>query len=405
MQTTAGSSVLIGTTVSEDAHIVMLLRAAGAVLLGHANLSEWASMRASYYSEGYSSRGGQCRNPYNLAHHPGGSSCGSAGAVATNMCAFSLGTETDGSVIFPADRNGIVGIKATVGSISCDGIIPESSSLDAVGTFGRRVVDAAIALDVIYGNGQFAVFINLMLIEIVTQDEKVSHRERPSSKSIISAVSSREALNGATFGLPWKRVWETASKSHKHKLEYDILKMVVTRIREAGAEVIESVDFPSADEIIPPAGWDWDFETRKGHPEHSEFTVVKTEFYNGLKTYLAGLSTNPHHITSLEDIMRYNVDHTTHEGGIPGTHPAWPTGQDNFEKSMKSRGVEDETYRKALEYIRRKAREEGIDTAMSSEGRELDGLLVPIQAEDGVAVQVAAKAGIFILPCERETMA
>jgi amidase len=117
---------LVGTVVSGDARIVTLLREAGAVLLGKANMSEFASMRASYYAEASSSRGGQNRNPYNLAHHPGGSSSGSASSLALNMCAFSIGTETDGSVMFPADLNAVVGIKPTVGLKSTLGVIPES---------------------------------------------------------------------------------------------------------------------------------------------------------------------------------------------------------------------------------------------------------------------------------------
>lgn len=102
-------------------------------------------------SEGYSSRGGQSRDPYNLAEQPGGSSSGSAGAVVCNMCAFSLGTETDGSVVFPADRNGVLGVKATVGLVSRYGIVPESETLDTVGVFGRCVGDVAVVLDVIAG--------------------------------------------------------------------------------------------------------------------------------------------------------------------------------------------------------------------------------------------------------------
>jgi amidase len=139
MQTTAGSAALVGTVVPSDAGIVTLLREAGAVLLAKANLSEFASMRASYYAEGYSSRGGQNRNPYNLAHHPGGSSSGSASCLASNMCAFSIGTETDGSIMFPADRNAVVGIKPTVGLTSISGVIPESPSMDTVGPlYGQR---------------------------------------------------------------------------------------------------------------------------------------------------------------------------------------------------------------------------------------------------------------------------
>jgi amidase len=123
MQTTAESAALVGTVVPSDARIVTLLREAGVVLLGKANLSEFASMRASYYAEGYSSRGGQNRNPYNLAQHAGGSSSGSASSLASKLCAFSIGTETDGrSIMFLADRNAVVGIKPTVGLTSTLGI-------------------------------------------------------------------------------------------------------------------------------------------------------------------------------------------------------------------------------------------------------------------------------------------
>ncbi|OAT05815.1 amidase [Blastomyces gilchristii SLH14081] len=378
MRTTAGSSVLVGTVVPEDAHVVSLLRRAGAVLLGHANLSEWASMRSTYYSEGYSSRGGQCRNPYNLAEHPGGSSCGSAVAVASNMCAFSLGTETDGSIMVPADRNGIVGIKPTVGLTCGKGVIPESHSLDSVGTFGRTVLDAAIALDGIVDSPTGA---------------RLDIRSFPTAP-FVSFVSGKEALRGAQFGLPWKGVWEKVKQKETARKQYQIFGQVIERIRGAGANVIEYTDFPSAEEIIPPGGWDWDYPTKQGHPEQSQFTVVKTEFYNDLKTYLSNLAANPNNIRSLDDVVKYNATHAEKEGGRPGVHPAWPSGQDSFEMSLETGGVMDETYHHALAYIRRKSREEGIDAALSrGDGRQLDGLLVPLQADSGVGCQVAAKAG------------
>ena len=120
---------------------------------------------------------------------------------------------------------------------------------------------------------------------------------------------------------------------------------------------------------------------------------MKTEFYNALKTYFSALTSNPHDIHGLEDAVAYNVEHTDEEGGVPGTLPAWPVGQDSFEKSLASKGVKGETYLDALSYIRRKSREEGIDAALSCGQRELDGLLVPLQADGGSACQVAAKAG------------
>lgn len=118
METTAGSWMLLGSVIPRDAHVVKRLRASGALLLGHATLSEWADMRSNSYSEGYSPRGDQARSPYNLTTTPGGSSSGSAAAVAANVVMFALGTETDGSVINPAERNGVVGIKPTVGLTS-----------------------------------------------------------------------------------------------------------------------------------------------------------------------------------------------------------------------------------------------------------------------------------------------
>jgi amidase len=151
MQTTAGSWALIGSVVPRDAHVVRLLREAGALLLGHATLSEWADMRSNQYSEGYSARGGQARSPYNATLMPGGSSTGSAGAVAANECVFSLGTETDGSVINPAERAGIVGLKPTVGLTSRAGVVPESEHQDTVGAFGRTVADTAVVLGLITG--------------------------------------------------------------------------------------------------------------------------------------------------------------------------------------------------------------------------------------------------------------
>ena len=162
MQTTAGSMAyclslfqltysLIGSILPADSTVVARLRKAGAILLGKANLSEFADARTGSYSEGFSARGGQTRPPYNLSQEPGGSSSGPAVAVTANMVPFALGTETDGSVISPADRNSVVGFKPTVGLTSRTGVIPESHRQDSVGTFGKTVKDAVYALDGCFG--------------------------------------------------------------------------------------------------------------------------------------------------------------------------------------------------------------------------------------------------------------
>ncbi len=135
-----------------------------------------------------------------------------------------------------------------------------------------------------------------------------------------------------------------------------------------------------------------DYASKQGHPDQSEFTVVKTDFYNDLRDYLSNLAENPHGVHSLDDVAAYNREHES-EGGLPGKHDAWPIGDDTFNRSLESRGVEGTDYADALRFIRRKSREEGIDAALCHPGGDLHGLLVPIQAEDGVATQVAAKAG------------
>ncbi|TGJ87847.1 hypothetical protein E0Z10_g940 [Xylaria hypoxylon] len=385
MQTTAGCAALVGTIVPNDAAVVALLRAAGGVLLGKANLSEWASMRASYYSEAYSSRGGQNRNPYNLAEHPGGSSSGTASALAANMCAFGIGTETDGSVIFPADRNAVVGIKPTVGLTSTLGVIPEAPSMDTVGAFGRSVEDAAIVLDIIADKSSIPESQGVDAYES-------SMAQHDTVKAYTSWLANKDALKGAKFGLPSRRVWEAASNSIDHKSEYLALKKLIKQIERAGARVVD-VDFPSAEEIISPEGWDWEYAAGESGSQLSEFEVVKVEFYRSLRIYLGTLENNKEKILSLEDIVEYNNRHTDKEGGLPGTHPAWPTGQDNFDRCIESKDDGEAVYSKALKYILRKSREEGIDAAMMHGESELDGLLVPVQAEGGVACSVAAKAG------------
>ena len=151
MMTTAGSLAMVGNLSSKDAFIVHQLRKAGAVILGKTNLSEWANFRSTNSTSGWSSRGGQTRNPYVLGRNPSGSSSGSASSVSSNFCAVSIGTETDGSVISPASSCGIVGMKPTVGLVSRSGIIPISKTQDTAGPMARTVRDAAILLGAMAG--------------------------------------------------------------------------------------------------------------------------------------------------------------------------------------------------------------------------------------------------------------
>ncbi|PHH53724.1 putative amidase [Ceratocystis fimbriata CBS 114723] len=370
METTAGSNALLGSIVPRDAFTVKKLREAGAVLLGKATLSEWADMRSSKYSEGYSARGGQARSPYNLAANPGGSSTGSATSVSANVIPFSLGTETDGSITGPATRNAVVGFKPTVGRTSRAGVIPESENYDSVGTFGRTVKDAVYAFDAIWG--------------IDARDQYTwGQANRIPENGYIPFISDKTALKGATFGLPWKTFWKCLPDDQLGPL-LELVKL----IEDAGATIINGTEILNGDEFISKGRWDWDCGTKRGYPNRSEFTVIKVDFYNNIKSYLSELTNTK--MRSLEDIIEYNNKNPGTEGGIPGTHPAFSSGQDSFIASAESKGEHNEEYQDALFYTQTISRY-GIDHALKLMGNELNGLLVPSHL--GLAAQVAAQAG------------
>ena len=315
--TTAGSLALKSSRPARDAHVVKLLREAGAIPLGRANMSEWASMRSKTHSAGYSPRGGQTRNPYDLAKSPFSSSSGSAVAVSAGIAPVALGTETDTSVIGPAGVNGVVGIKPGIGVTNQDGVVPISGKMDVVGCFGRTVADAAAVLDVI--------------------------TEQSGESSYSRCISSSEVLKGSKFGIPTKRCWEMVEESCKA-----VAESVVQAMKEAGAEVFE-VDFPSIDERVDESGsWDWE----RGPPQKSEWTVAKVDAYNDMTAYLQGLKKSE--VRTVEDVVEFNKRHDESEGAKPGTMPnTYPGGQDNLIEIAESKGVEGETYRSALEHIRK----------------------------------------------------
>ncbi|EON62305.1 amidase [Coniosporium apollinis CBS 100218] len=373
METTAGSLALLGSVVPRDAHVVRLLRQAGAVLFGKATLSEWADMRSNNYSIGYSARGGQARSPYNLTLNPGGSSSGSAAAVAANVAMFTLGTETDGSVIQPAERNGVVGIKPTVGLTSRAGVVPESVHQDTVGPFARTVRDATYVLDAIYG--------------VDPRDNYTLAQEgQTPTGGYVQFLTNREALRGATFGLPWESFWVRADAEQQA-----ILLDLIDLIREAGATIINGTELPNYELMVSPTGWNWDWGSTRGYPNESEYTVVKVDFYNNIRDYLAELDNTD--IRSLEDIIAYNYANDGTEGGHPWPfgHPAFYSGQDGLLASLESRGIMDETYYQALEFCQTQSRELGIDAALNYNGTQLSGLLVPSNV--GQTFQIAAQAG------------
>lgn len=378
MQTTAGSWALLASIVPRDAFVVSRLRDAGAVLLGKATLSEWADMRSNNYSEGYAPRGGQARSPYNLTLNPGGSSSGSAAAVAANAIAFSLGTETDGSVINPAERNAVVGIKPTVGRVSRAGVVPESEHQDTVGTFGRTVRDATYALDVIWG------------VDVRDNYTLAQERQGPTSPSgFVAYLTDRTALQGATFGLPWESFWVYTDPEQQA-----ILMELVDLFRSAGATIINGTEITDYQTIVSPTGWNWDYGTARGYPNESEYTYIKVDFYNNIAAYLSELDNT--NIRSLQDIVDYNYANDGTEGGNPYPLgiPAFYSGQDGFLASLNTSGVMDEVYHQALNFCQTKTRA-GIDDALNHNGERLDGLLVP--PDVGQTYQIAAQAGYPML--------
>ncbi|POS74982.1 amidase [Diaporthe helianthi] len=381
LETTAGSWALLGSIVPRDAFVVKRLRDAGAVLLGKATLSEWADMRSNRYSEGYSARGGQARSPYNLTLNPGGSSSGSAAGVAANAIAFSLGTETDGSVINPAERNAVVGIKPTVGLTSRSGVVPECEHQDTVGTFGRTVRDATYALDAIYG--------------VDPRDNYTLPQDgNTPGDGYGQFLSDKSSLKGAVFGLPWKSFWVYADAEQQ-----EILVSILSLIESAGATIVNETEILDYETLVSNDGWDWDWGTTRGRPNESEYTVVAVDFYNNIKSYAAELNNTK--IKSLEDIVKFNYENDGTEGGYSypdeGGIPAFASGQDGFLASLATGGIRNETYWQALSFCQGKTRG-GIDWAMRGGDQvlprgkaKLDGLLVP--PDVGQTYQIAAQAG------------
>ncbi len=264
MFTTAGSIALEGNRASKDAFIISKLRESGAVLLGKTNLSEWANFRSNRSSSGWSSRGGQTKNPYALERNPCGSSAGSGAAVAANLCVVAIGTETNGSIICPASINGIVGIKPTVGLWSRSGIIPISATQDTAGPMARTVTDAAILLGALNG--------------IDENDATTKLIEGKAEKDYSKYLDAN--------GLQGKRIGIEKSYMKAHESVDALLQKAIDQMRSKGAEIVE-VDF---------------LKTVKGIGE-DEYAVLLYEFKDGLNNYLKKAKGK---VKSLKELIDFN---------------------------------------------------------------------------------------------------
>ncbi len=261
---TAGSPAL-QFAASRDAFLVGRLRAAGAVILGKANLSEWANFRSSPSSSGLSTLGGQAVNPHGTGRSPSGSSSGSAVAVAAGLAPLAIGTETDGSIVSPSGACGVVGIKPTVGLVSRDGVVPISAAQDTAGPITRTVADAAVLLTAMAGSDP--------------ADPATASADRQMSD--YSSFLDQSALDGARIG-----VWRGGSR-HASAVIVAVLEAALGRLRAQGAQLVDPVDLADADKINEP-----------------EFAALPHEFKHDINAYLAGLGGE--HPDDLAGLIAFN---------------------------------------------------------------------------------------------------
>jgi amidase len=323
MVNSAGSLALAGHRPRQDAFIARRLRDAGAVLLGKTNLSEWANFRSTRSSSGWSSRGGQTKNPYVLDRNPCGSSAGTGSAIAASLALVGIGTETDGSIICPASVNGLVGLKPTVGLVSRRGIIPISISQDTAGPMARTVSDAAVLLTALAGIDP-------------------SDPAGPAAEGHIAdytAALKADALKGTRFGL--------LRKSMGYHPDVDAsVESAITALRAAGADVVDA-------EIANDGRW--------GAPE---LEVLLYEFKDGLNAYLKE-SGAPH--ASLEALIAWNLANKA------TVMPFF--GQELFEQAQAKGPLTDPAYIKARNAAKRLAGTDGLLATLDK--HKLDAVIAP----------------------------
>ena len=327
MQTTAGSLALVGCKPIEDSFLVKQLRRAGVVILGKTNLSEWANMRSTHSTSGWSGRGGLTKNPYALDRNTSGSSSGSAAAAAASLSAIAIGTETDGSIVSPSSLNGIVGLKPTVGLVSRWGIIPISHSQDTAGPMGRTVTDAAMLLGAMVG---------------VDPRDKASRASAGRYFTDYTRFLDPFGLKGARIGVV-RGYFGFLPRVDK------IIDEAIYAMKQNGAEIVDPGDFKTL-----------------GRWGDAETTVLEYELKADMKKYLDTLGPDSS-MHTLADLIRFNDDHKEEE------MPYF--GQDLFLAAEEKGPLTDRKYLDARAKCIRLARREGIDAVMTK--HRLDALVAP----------------------------
>jgi amidase len=327
MMTTAGSLALIGSKPPKDSFVAEKLRAAGAVILGKTNLSEWANIRSSHSTSGWSGRGGLTKNPYALDRNPCGSSSGSGAGVSANLCTAAIGTETDGSIVCPSSSNGLAGIKPTVGLVSRGGIIPISHSQDGAGPMCRTVRDAAIMLGALTG---------------VDPRDSATENSRGKSLTDYARFCDPDGLKGARIGVARKYFGFNDAVDALMEQSLDAMK-------RQGATLIDPADIETL-----------------GKFDESELLVFMYELKADLNAYLATLG--PHApVRTLKEIIDFNDRNRQKE------MPYF--GQDLFLKAEAKGPLTEKAYVDALEKNHQLARTEGIDATMDK--HHLDAIVAP----------------------------
>lgn len=335
MQTTAGSPALLTSRARHDAFAITQLRQSGAIPVAKANMSEWANFRAAHSSSGYSGRGGQCLNPHDHNRCPSGSSSGSAAAVAAGLVPLAIGSETDGSIISPSARCGVVGIKPTVGLISRSGVIPISTTQDTLGTHARSVADAALLLGVLAG---------------YDANDAATHHIPAATLATLRSPINPQTIRNVRIG-----VARTDFSGYHAGVDAQFDAVVALLVHQ-GITIVDNVEITTVNEL---------------RSSENEYMVMCYEFKQAIAAYLATRAVLPGFSDAdvprtLSDLIAFNDAHP---------NPGFAFDQEIFLRANRMTNANKAAYRKAAAWCKRKSQYEGIDATLQR--HNLDCIIVP----------------------------